>query len=209
MRIRRVFFATILIGLMTVSSFASVTVTKSWDDNLTGTNASNRSLPTVNVEGSISYENLLDLMHPVGSYYSTENDSFDPNTAWGGEWEKLATGTTLIQAGENYPINSTGGEAEHALTASEMPPHRHWISGAAYDDGNMSYSGSNSQDFGLAGDAGSYTSYDQAKSNGRYDAYAGGAAGADGRGSNSMSTEAVPHNNMPPYVAVNIWQRIH
>lgn len=194
-----------LVIVMSVTSFADVTVGKDWEDGLTGTAANSRVIPTVSLSGETSYEKLLNLFYPVGCYFSTEDADFDPNTAWGGTWIKLEEGQTLIQAGPTYPLGSTGGEAKHALTAAEMPPHRHWISGAAYDDGNMSYSGSNTQDFGLAGDAGSYTSYDQAKGNGRYNAYAGGPSGADGRGTSAGSVTA--HNNMPPYVACNIWKR--
>ena len=31
---------------------------------------------------------LFDFIHPVGSYYETSDTSFDPNTTWGGTWEK-------------------------------------------------------------------------------------------------------------------------
>lgn len=204
-KINKLLVATLVIVFsfaMPIMSFADVELTNGWSDGMAVTTKS------VNLEGSTDYEKLLNLMYPVGSYFSTANGSFDPNTAWGGHWELIDEGLTLIQAGGTYTLGSTGGEAEHALTADEMPPHRHWISGAAYDDGNMSTSGSNSQDFGLAGDAGSYTAYDQAKSNGRYNAYAGGIAGADGRGANGMDMTVTPHNNMPPYIACNIWKRV-
>jgi microcystin-dependent protein len=47
--------------------------------------------------------------------------------------------------------------------------HKHWISGAAFDDGNMSTSGSqNTQDYGLAADAGSYSVDDPNKPFGRF-----------------------------------------
>lgn len=65
------------------------------------------------------------------------------------------------------------------LTTSQIPPasvsvsvtdpgHTHWISGASYDDGNFSGHGGNTQDWGLYADAGSYTTYDQNHSYGRY-----------------------------------------
>lgn len=38
----------------------------------------------------------LDYNHPVGSAYSTTDASFDPNTAWGGTWEKLPEGYVLM-----------------------------------------------------------------------------------------------------------------
>lgn len=35
---------------------------------------------------------LLDKYYPVGSYYSTSNSTFDPNTVWGGTWNVSGNG---------------------------------------------------------------------------------------------------------------------
>lgn len=157
-------------------------------------------------------------MFPVGSVYITINDN-NPALFIGGTWARIGQGRTLIGVGtgtdnneteQAFQPNESGGEYTHTLSVSEMPAHRHWISGAAYDDGNMSHSGSNSQDFGLVGDAGSYTSYDQCKGNGRYDAWCGGAAagGASGKGTNSANGYANDaHTNIQPYITVFFWQR--
>ena len=69
---------------------------------------------------------------------------------------------------------SGGSVSNHTLTTAQMPSHRHWVSGMSHDDGNCTGSTGTGQDFGLAADAGSYTNYDQNKSNGRYIAYTGG-----------------------------------
>ena len=76
--------------------------------------------------------------------------------------------TDFTSAFRNWTTNS------HTLTTAQIPSHRHWVSGMSHDDGNCTGSTGNGQDFGLAADAGSYSSSDQNKSNGRYIAYAGG-----------------------------------
>lgn len=157
-------------------------------------------------------------MFPVGSVYITINDN-NPALFIGGTWTRIGQGRTLIGVGtgtddnslqEEFQPNESGGEYTHTLSVSEMPAHRHWISGMAWDDGNCSGSTGNGQDFGVASDAGSYTSYDQCKGNGRYDAWCGGAAagGASGKGTNSANGYANDaHTNIQPYITVFFWQR--
>ena len=68
---------------------------------------------------------LLDVMHPVGSYYETSNTSFDPNTAWGGTWAREDDGTALVSyksSGKfNQTIGTIVGEETHKLTKDELP----------------------------------------------------------------------------------------
>lgn len=42
----------------------------------------------------------LDYYYPVGSYYETSDASFDPNTAWGGTWERVNTGDKVLFSGD-------------------------------------------------------------------------------------------------------------
>lgn len=46
---------------------------------------------------------LIDLIYPVGSIYTTEDENFNPNTAWGGTWEKTAQGRFLEGASISKP----------------------------------------------------------------------------------------------------------
>lgn len=119
----------------------------------------------------------LDQIYPVGSIYMSVS-STDPGTLFGGTWARIRD-TFLLAAGDTYAAGATGGEATHTLTVNEMPSHNHSGRGwAAVKDGSGSYITLGGQDY--VGDQSRVT-------NNR----GGGAA----------------HNNMPPYLAVYMWQR--
>ena len=66
--------------------------------------------------------------HPVGSYYWS-NDSTSPSTLFGGTWEALPPGYTLIAQGSGtdeygsftYTAGQKYGERKHPLTTDELP----------------------------------------------------------------------------------------
>ena len=70
--------------------------------------------------------------HPVGSYYWS-NDSTSPATLFGGTWEALPAGYTLIAQGSGsddfgsytYTAGQKYGERKHQLTTDELPNHSH------------------------------------------------------------------------------------
>lgn len=144
--------------------------------------------------GQVYYRTPVDLIYPVGSIYISVNET-SPGVLFGGTWQKIHN-RFLIGASSSFPAGSTGGEAVHTLTVSEMPSHKgHLSAGIAgttpYEKGN--YKGFLKLDI--------MTPY-----------------GDIGRGwnihaGNEMhpASEAVgggkAHNNMPPYLAVYIWQR--
>jgi hypothetical protein len=126
--------------------------------------------------------------YPVGSIYMSISSSFNPNTSFGGTWAKIAEGHCLIQAGDRYVLGSTGGESTHKLTVQEMPQHAHSV---VRDDGvKVSSWATNVAD----GDKW-YVPVDGNNTYGHKE-YMTDFQG----GSNA-------HNNMPPYLAVNIWKR--
>lgn len=129
---------------------------------------------------SIKQSDLLNLFYPVGTIYESTDNSFNPNNAWGGTWEKIE-GRFLLGSSSSYTIGNTGGEATHTLSGSEMPEHRHEIL-SFMDDGTGTLSVWN-----MLVQHGS----DVKKSN-SYTLKTGGSQ---------------PHNNMPPYLVVNIWKR--
>ena len=70
---------------------------------------------------------ILDYIYPVGRIVISASSSFDPNTEWGGEWQKIDQGKVLLSSGTNYAVGSTGGEKSHTLTADQcaLPGHTH------------------------------------------------------------------------------------
>ena len=126
---------------------------------------------------------IVDLIYPIGSIFISINDT-NPFEAMGvGTWEKIED-TFLLAAGTKYKNGSTGGEDAHVLTINEMPKHSHKMK---YDSIGWTAIRQNSGTNGILENNSS--SYD-----GQY------------------STEEVgngnAHNNMPPYLAVNMWKRI-
>ena len=125
----------------------------------------------------------VDKIYPVGSIYISAN-STSPANLFGGTWEQIKD-RFLLAAGDNYAAGSIGGEATHTLTVEEMPAHTHntYID----NDYSASYTGDiNTWKQSLA------SGIDHNTIDGYYMGYAGGGAG---------------HNNMPPYLAVYMWQR--
>lgn len=127
----------------------------------------------------------IDDVYPVGSIYMSV-DSTSPATLFGGTWQKiegrflLASGTTSGEdptVDNTYTLGDTDGEATHTLTVNEMPSHHH-----AH---NLSFS------------SGTGSSYAYTQSNNRK--------------TTSLDTGNMgggqAHNNMPPYLVVNVWER--
>lgn len=126
-------------------------------------------------------------MYPVGSIYQTTSSTFNPQTAWGGTWERIKD-RFLLAAGTAYAGGSTGGEATHKLTAQEMPSHTHTM--YVNNDGSASSWSPTFGDYLIKPDGVTTSKKNyQAK-------LAQNGAGLD-----------QAHNNMPPYLAVYIWKR--
>ena len=100
-----------------------------------------------------------------------------PETLFGGTWESIG-GRFLLGADATYAAGSTGGEATHTLTNDEMPAHQHAI-----------YMGGEASTGGFWG-PNNITPQSMVSFN-----------ATDTSGGNQ------PHNNMPPYLAVYMWQR--
>ena len=110
----------------------------------------------------------------------------------GTSWSKIE-GRFLLGASSSYAINSTGGEATHTLTISEMPSHNHVSStkkGAIPCWDNKA--SSTGKYYGLYDGSLAYQSSYAYDINTTSTSYAGGNQ---------------KHNNMPPYKAVYIWER--
>ena len=129
---------------------------------------------------------LLDYVYPVGAVFITM-DSRSPSALFGGTWERL-TDAFLLGAGGKYTCGEIGGEESHTLTTAEMPRHNHLFS--------IGYHTSSDPMFDKSRTAVNFN--DMAKTS---------------QGSSDSSTiwetgSSKAHNNMPPYLAVNMWRRV-
>lgn len=165
-----------------------------WENDITPVSAENMN----KIENQLKA--LTDAIYPVGSIYMSMS-STNPSSLFGGTWERIGVGRTLVSAGgdanavldENnytgrgtntaeatwFPVGETGGEFSHTLTVTEMPKHRH--SAGLYSVTDRFGSGSRDA-------AGTYSGYGSAINTG----YTGGGGS---------------HNNMSTYLAVYMWKR--
>lgn len=128
--------------------------------------------------GGLSLTEVLQSVYPVGAIYLS-TVSTDPETLFGfGTWVQIED-RFLLASGSTYSAGSTGGEAEHTLTVDEIPSHNHDIIRPRWgtNTGANAVYGSNGTGNGADYDNRGYVGGDQ------------------------------PHNNMPPYLAVYVWQR--
>lgn len=127
---------------------------------------------------------ILLTVYPIGGIYMSVN-STSPASLFGGTWEQLQD-RFLLGAGSAYSPGSTGGEAEHTLTVSEMPSHYH-------DLKKICWGGDKGASVTSDGD---YLVYDGDSVSPPEGTYIGNTGGGN------------PHNNMPPYLAVYMWKRV-
>lgn len=139
-------------------------------------------------------QKIIDTVYPVGSIYMSVNN-VDPATFLSGTtWELIkgkfllghddtviwdTTVTPPVQR-EFFPLGQTGGEASHALTVEELPSHSHSI-GLPLGNSGAVASGTGASVFKETS-----SSY--------------------GYNTNAVGS-GYPHNNMPPYLVVNMWKR--
>ncbi len=160
---------------------------------------------------------LFKEIYPIGSIYITVNKDFKPATAFGGTWERIEGaflfGATINQATlARYPkwaSGETGGEHDVELKFENLPNHTHLMpehrhrlpnSAVVYNSNgnhtqNASSGGTKSSfntNLGLVTEEGKEVTTNQNF------IVTGGIHGIS-------VVESV--NNMPPYVAVNIWKR--
>lgn len=113
----------------------------------------------------------------------------------GTTWTKIE-GRFLLGASSGYPVNSTGGEKEHTLTVEEMPSHWHRFPG---DGGSYTVAWGKTYPANVTVHGATVIA----------EATQGNDLAIDQRNFNGTNAEGgnEPHNNMPPYKAVYIWER--
>ena len=137
--------------------------------------------------------------YPVGSVIFTTT-STNPSSKFGGTWQRIAQGRTIIGQGSGTDSNSTsksfsnggtGGEYNHTLTEAEMPQHRHKLTYPTWGWGETTASESIQ-----ASVQGGYGGNNWATTDRTDNHYA-----TQDKGSSNA------HNNLPPYWVCYIWKR--
>lgn len=116
----------------------------------------------------------------IGDIFMTTNPNADPEKRFGGKWQKLEN-VFLLGASNKYPVGTTGGKETVTLTVAQMPWHQHTAG---------------TQEMSVNTGSGSWTGMRPAGYSSNGDSYVNGTGGGQA------------HENMPPYKAVFIWERI-
>lgn len=127
--------------------------------------------------------------YPVGSVYISFSNT-SPAKLFGGAWEKIE-GKFLLGTSVTHVLGTTGGEEKHLTTLSEMPHHGHGVPHGPYDSSlsgvkpGVNWRAKSAEDTGPNAESEYYYYPDTMLVGGNQ-----------------------PHNNMPPYVSVNMWKRV-
>ena len=150
--------------------------------------AARKSYVDDNVQAAKQYADnqlstALDALYPIGSVYFC-TVATDPNGVLPGTWTLLTAGRFLVSAGGtgDYALGATGGAATVVLTEAQMPAHVH-----APVDGDSFVTNKTPASWQQTVGAGNLQLV-----NNNATASAGGNQ---------------PHENRPPYLAVNMWYR--
>lgn len=152
----------------------------------------------------------LDKVYPIGAIYLSVSD-VNPSVLFGGSWEKIED-CFLLSSGSKS-VNTTGGEENHTLSINEMPSHTHIQNAHSHRPSNNSNFLTSNDNIAINGDKRAWAS--KVSSGGTHYAYSSGTSGIDEPGytnsvaaTNQNTGGGQAHNNMPPYLVVNIWKRI-
>ena len=151
----------------------------------------------------------LQAVYPVGSIYMSVN-SINPSTLFGfGVWEKIED-KFLLASGTTYENGSTGGSADSVVVSHNHTQNSHAHKAlsnrrfiVAGNEANWGYSGK----IKIRTD-GSGTAYYYVHSTSDTDGIIEHTETAGASPTINSTGEDGTGKNMPPYLAVNIWQRI-
>ena len=191
--------------------------------------------PQTQLDNKLNKTDILDTIYPVGSIYMSVSTT-SPTILFGGQWEQI-NGKFLLSSSNEYALLSTGGNATHTLSIDEMPEHTHlqeahthtqsshnhglWSArqyqnnadglGMNSSDGNIAYNKGNT--LYIAGAWNGTTRGNSERyyfSNNLDNQYVSSCAPEiqNCTAINKTEGKGLPHNNMPPYLVVNMWKRI-
>jgi microcystin-dependent protein len=159
---------------------------------------------------------ILDVTYPVGSIYMSMMPT-DPSILFGGSWERLQD-KFLLGASGDYSVGATGGEAKVTLTEQHLPSHRHKINHAhsaeVLKGGEHTHLANLDKAITTGGSEAYVDNNDNDYSNTNVEVLIKSGAHQHTvdikyyNGSSDFVGSDVPHENMPPYLAVYMWKRI-
>jgi microcystin-dependent protein len=196
-------------------------------DSLSATTNDRTNAPSIHAVREAVNNNWLSI-YPVGSIYMSVNN-VNPSELFGGTWQQIKD-TFLLASGDVYNNGATGGEATHTLSASEIPTHTHSYEQAVRAHGHEllveempthSHYTQISQDVFCYENGGYFRQSDGTQASdikiaatdiSAYTSEVGSGVAhehtIDTQTANSGSEgQGGAHNNMPPYLAVNVWER--
>ena len=148
---------------------------------------------TVGTQSNI-ISSIIDVAYPIGSIYISSS-TIHPSITFGGTWEHFAEDKFLLSAGSTYANGSTGGSATVTLTSAQsgVPAHSH-----KYQDYNTTYTLKTTNRKPGTSTAVAYGT----------SLTAGGGATERTSSNNTAANASQAHENMPPYLAVYMWERV-
>ena len=212
---------------VTDTNYPSEKLVKDSLDGKANSNHSHSISDTTNLQTTLNSKleesDLLDLIYPIGSIYmekDTASHSVCPiQTTLGGTWTRIEN--KFLYASENgQGLGTTGGEETHSLTQTEMPRHTHTQTAHNHKPNNTSYgfltgdeniamtskralvSGSGNYSYLYGTAQGTVTEPNTTADTTATNKYAGGDTSIGETAGNGVA-----HNNMPPYIIVNVWER--
>lgn len=190
-------------------------------DDINQTTDNRTNAPSIRaVKDSIN--DIWGQIYPIGSIYLSVNN-VNPSTMFGGTWVQIKD-KFLLAAGDNYNNGSTGGEATHTLTKTEIPQtqvvsaqtpllaHNHdytyselplpiridYQEKPFVEGGSVAYAYATPTERSYI-----HTSTEPAGNNeGTIPPYI-----THGHSTTTADTATSSANNMPPYLTVNVWTR--
>ena len=158
-------------------------------------------------------ETVLNTFFPVGSIYMDATGNINPNSQFGGTWEKIEN--RFLLASGTRGVGNTGGAETVTLNSNQIPSHNH-AAGAFNVSGQFSFETYHSNQgvntnltygafYRTSDGSGRLGVTNYGQENGRANIAFNSNRSQGGNTANSGGGQA--HENMPPYVVVNVWKR--
>lgn len=155
--------------------------------------------------GDLEIDGKFNNLFPIGSIYLSVN-STNPSTYFGGKWELISQGRTLVGVDttqtEFNTVKKIGGSKTETLSINQMPSHTHIQN--AHGHGIFSGYGDTNQGY-PSQDAYRYQWW------GYYDLswkYGGNLGTTYDTATNQYTGGSQAHNNLQPYYTCYIWCRV-